>query len=86
LIQDSDRHASAAALASALVHGPAGLWQRLRRRRSAVDATGGITSTEAGFDAAWLGSRLCRTLGDLCSPAVWQQSRDLARFSRWIGR
>lgn len=83
LLQDSERHASASALAAALVRGPAGLWQRLRHRRTTSGATPAIT---AEVEAGWLGSRLRRTLGDLRFPTVWQQSRDLARFSRWIGQ
>ena len=54
-----------------------------RRSRKGEPQVTRNLSAEGGF-AQWARGRLLRTLGQLAQPAVRQQSRDLARLSRWL--
>lgn len=76
---------NAALLATGFAGGGGALWRRLRGLRHTRDGAQGIRdlTSEGGF-MGWAGSRLRRVGGQLFHPELLRQSRDLARFSRWL--
>lgn len=85
LLQELDTRQSAGFAATVATGGLRATVSRLLARRTGGDqpATGRNLSAEGGF-AAWAGSRLARTFGQLARGDVRRQSRGLARLSRWL--
>jgi len=85
ILQDRTKLQNAAFLASGLAGGRGNLWLRLRGMRGTQDGEYGPRdlSSEGGF-IGWAGSRLRRVGSQLFNPELLRQSRDLARFSRWL--
>ena len=85
ILQDRATLQNAALLATGFAGRGAAVWQRLRGLRGTQDGAQGPRdlSAEGGF-AGWAGSRLRRIGGQLFHPGLLRQSRDLARFSRWL--
>ncbi len=87
MLQNLDTRRSAGVMAAAGAGGPGALLRRIAGRRATRD---GQTSTrqmarEGGY-LGWAWSRLKRTVRELADGEVRRQSRDLAGFSRWIGK
>ncbi|MCB2076475.1 MAG: nucleotidyltransferase family protein [Novosphingobium sp.] len=87
LLQDLETRKSAGFIAASLAGGPAGLARRILGRKAASGQAGARKdmAPEGGF-VRWAWSRLDRTVSDLRNAAVRQQSRDLARLSRWLDK
>lgn len=85
ILQDRATLQNAALLASGFSGGGAALWRRLRGLRGTRDGAQAPRdlSGEGGF-IRWWASRLQRLGGQLFHPELLRQSRDLARFSRWL--
>lgn len=84
MLQDLERRQSAAVMASIRRSGWRGLSTRLLGRKGQGElAIRRDMSTHGGF-AGWAASRLWRTGGDLMRADSRQQSRALARLSRWL--
>lgn len=83
ILQDRALLQNAALLATGW--GGGALWLRLRGRRGTRDgAQAARDLTSHGGFLGWAGSRLRRVAGQLFHPELLRQSRDLARFSRWL--
>ncbi len=85
ILQDRATVQNAGLLATGFVGGRGNLWRRLRGLRGTHDGAQAPRdwSQEGGF-IGWAGSRLWRFGGQLFHPELLRQSRDLARFSRWL--
>jgi len=85
LLQELGTRQSAGFAATLSVGGVGAIAARVfaRRSRKGEPQVTRNLSAEGGF-AQWARGRLLRTLGQLAQPAVRQQSRDLARLSRWL--
>jgi len=86
LLQELETRQSAGVAATFTAAGPAAFLRRILARRKGADDLHEVArdlSAEGGF-AAWAGSRLLRTARDLARRDVRDQSRDLARLSRWL--
>nr|WP_281384405.1 nucleotidyltransferase family protein [Novosphingobium flavum] len=86
LLQELDTRQSAGVAATLTAAGPGAFLRRILARRKGADDVRDVTrdlSSEGGF-AAWAGMRLVRTVRDLARREVRDQSRDLARLSRWL--
>jgi hypothetical protein len=85
ILQDRATLQNAALLATGLAGGGRAWWRRLRGMRKTQDGAQAQRdlSQEGGF-IGWAVSRLRRVGGQLLHPELLRQSRDLARFSRWL--
>ncbi len=85
ILQDRTTIQNAGLLATGFTSGRGNLWRRLRGRRGTHAGAQGPRdlSLEGGF-LGWAGRRLWRVGGQLFHPELLRQSRDLARFSRWL--
>ncbi len=85
ILQERATLQNAAFLAAGLAGGRGNLWLRLRGMRGTIDGTHVARdfSGEGGF-LGWASSRLRRVGSQLFHPELLRQSRDLARFSRWL--
>lgn len=86
LLQDLETRQSAGVAATLTAAGPAAFLRRILARRKGADDQDAVArdlSAEGGF-AAWAGGRLVRTVRELARREVRDQSRDLARLSRWL--
>ena len=86
LLQDQDTRQSAAAGAALLAATPRAMLRRVTAGREASGQTPirRDLSAQGGY-LQWAATRIQRTIGDLSEAKVRQQSRDLARLSRWLG-
>ena len=85
ILQDRATRQNAGVLASGLAGGGGALWRRLRGVRAGAHGAEAPRdmSGDGGF-LGWAGTRLRRVGGQLTHPELLRQSRDLARFSRWL--
>jgi hypothetical protein len=85
ILQDRNNLKNAAFLAAGLTGGAGALWQRLRGVRGTRDgASAARDMTHTGGFLGWAASRCRRLGGQVFDPELLRQSRDLARFSRWL--
>jgi hypothetical protein len=87
ILQERATLQNAALLATGFSGNGGALWRRLRGLRGLRNGVEGSRdlSQEGGFPG-WAASRLRRVGGQIMQPALLRQSRDLARFSRWLDR
>jgi hypothetical protein len=85
ILQDRATLQNAALLATGLAGGSGAWWRLMRGLRTTQDGAQAHRdlSPEGGF-IAWAASRLRRVGGQVFHPELLRQSRDLARFSRWL--
>ena len=84
ILQDRATLQNAALLATGFAGHGGALWRRLRGFSGTPDAHAARDLSQEGGFLGWAGSRLRRLGGQMFHPGLLRQSRDLARFSRWL--